>query len=190
MRLTGSPFATDKRGNCSPAPTCCTETACSRDVFALRRHPETRGRVAIRTATHSLKRLTKLPNQTWNTAQSEDTQPGSNSLASPSVPRTDGLTLNRILECGEVTTTNKGAVCEGRIGEFLRNKTKCFVAQKRRARTAPSPLLEAPVGLLSRMPSSHFQHPKEPAVTSRHKISSTHARTVRVRGDSMRPCTT
>ncbi len=60
----------------------------------------------------------------------------------------------------------------------------------KRGSDGAEPLSEAPVGLISRALSSHFQHPKEPAVTSRHKIPSPHARTVRVRGDSMRPCTT
>lgn len=41
-----------------------------------------------------------------------------------------------------------------------------------------------------RVPSSHLRHPKNLRLLPRHKIPPTHARTVRVRGDSMRPCTT
>ncbi len=37
---------------------------------------------------------------------------------------------------------------------------------KKRGSDGSEPPLEAPVGLISRVLSSHFQHPKEPAVTS------------------------
>ena len=53
-----------------------------------------------------------------------------------------------------------------------------------------APFWKHRVGLNSRAPSSHFQHPGEPAVTSTAQGHHRHARTVRVRGDSMRPCTT
>lgn len=52
------------------------------------------------------------------------------------------------------------------------------------------PSLEVPVGLISRGPSSHSQSPVNPAVNFQGAGSLNQARTVRVRGDSMRPCTT
>ena len=65
-----------------------------------------------------------------------------------------------------------------------------FVETKTEGPDGAEPSLEAPVGLISRALSSHFQHPFEPRLLPRHRTKPSHARTVRVRGDSIRPCTT
>ena len=57
VRLTGSQFATDKRTDCSPAPTCCTESWCHSWIFdSVRARRDCRERLSTVESSATLRR--------------------------------------------------------------------------------------------------------------------------------------